>query len=167
MREIKFIIKNFWQLILIVMVLSAVATVSHFQKHEEVRAERVETQVSPEVEEVEQIEKELPKVEDIKIITEVEAKTVEKVSYYCEGFEGKQTANQEIYDCEARTCAHKSLPFGTMVEITADNGNVTTCRVNDRGPYVEGRIFDLSKSVFEELAPISKGVLTIKSWRIL
>lgn len=92
---------------------------------------------------------------------------VEKASYYCQGFEGKSTANGESYDCQARTCAHKSLPFGTMVEITAENGNVTTCRVNDRGPFVEGRVFDLSQMVFEELAPTSQGVITIKSWRVL
>ena len=173
-KELKFIIKHFWLYLIIVLLLSAYLSYTHFgQKQNDIKSSiPAETQVSPTPE---------PKATEIKksdfvvraaekTVDETvgsEQATVEKLSYYCDGFEGNTTANGEKYSCSARTCAHKSLPFGTEVEIIAENGNVTTCRVNDRGPYVHGRIFDLSPAVFQELAPLSAGVLKIKSWRVL
>ena len=60
-------------------------------------------------------------------------------------------------------CAHKTLPMGTIVTVTdVDNGKTTTCRVGDRGPYVDGRIIDLSPEAFSKLAPLSEGVLNVK-----
>jgi rare lipoprotein A len=60
-------------------------------------------------------------------------------------------------------CAHKTLPMGTVVTVTnVDNGKSTTCRVGDRGPYVEGRIIDLSPEAFSQLAPLSEGVINVK-----
>lgn len=63
---------------------------------------------------------------------------------------------------DIRTCAHKSLPKGTALKVTnLANGKTTTCVVNDRGPYVEGRILDLSREAFAEIAPISEGVIRV------
>jgi rare lipoprotein A len=63
---------------------------------------------------------------------------------------------------DIRTCAHKSLPKGTALKVTnLGNGKVTSCVVNDRGPYVEGRILDLSREAFAEIANISDGVIRV------
>jgi rare lipoprotein A len=60
-------------------------------------------------------------------------------------------------------CAHKTLPMGTVVTVTnVDTGKSTTCKVGDRGPYVEGRIIDLSPEAFSQLAPLSTGVINVK-----
>ena len=68
-----------------------------------------------------------------------------EASYYGPGFHGKQTASGEIFDQDDYTCAHKSLPFGTKLKVVrVDNGSSVVVRVNDRGPYVDGRILDLS-----------------------
>ena len=63
---------------------------------------------------------------------------------------------------DIRTCAHKSLPKGTALKVTnLANGKVTSCVVNDRGPYVEGRIVDLSREAFAEIAAVSDGVIRV------
>lgn len=63
---------------------------------------------------------------------------------------------------EPSTCAHKSLPKGTALKVTnLANGKVTNCVVNDRGPYVEGRILDLSRVAFSEIANVSDGVIRV------
>ena len=63
------------------------------------------------------------------------------------------------------TCAHKTLPMGTIVTIHASNGATATCKVSDRGPYANGMIIDLAKDVFEQLAPLSQGVVQVTiSW---
>jgi hypothetical protein len=62
----------------------------------------------------------------------------------------------------ASTCAHRSLPFGTVLTVTnLANGKQATCTVNDRGPYVAGRIIDLSRTTFGQLAPVSSGVIQV------
>ena len=67
-------------------------------------------------------------------------------SFYGKEFHGRKTANGEIFDMEAMTAAHRTLPFGTMVLVTnLKNGQSVTVRINDRGPFVEGRIIDLSQ----------------------
>lgn len=63
---------------------------------------------------------------------------------------------------DPRNCAHKSLPKGTALKVTnLANGKTTTCVVSDRGPYVTGRIIDLSKTAFSEIANISDGVIRV------
>jgi rare lipoprotein A (peptidoglycan hydrolase) len=62
---------------------------------------------------------------------------------------------------EATMCAHKTIPFGTIVTVTASNGKSTTCKVGDRGPYVDGYIIDLSPESFSQLAPLSEGRLDV------
>jgi rare lipoprotein A len=60
------------------------------------------------------------------------------------------------------TCAHRSLPFGTVLLVTnLANGRQAKCTVNDRGPYIAGRIVDLSRTTFGELAPVSSGVIQV------
>jgi rare lipoprotein A len=63
---------------------------------------------------------------------------------------------------DPRTCAHRSLPKGTVLTVTnLANGKQTTCRVEDRGPFVDGRIVDLSKAAFSEIANLSEGVIRV------
>lgn len=65
------------------------------------------------------------------------------------------------YDDPNGGCAHKTLPFGTVVHITASNGRTATCVVDDRGPFGPGRILDLDTSIFAQLAPLSAGLVTV------
>ncbi len=80
-------------------------------------------------------------------------------SYYGEKFHGRQTANGEIFDMYKLSCAHKSLPFGTQLKvINEDNGKSVVVRVNDRGPFIEGRDLDLSYAAAQEIGLIAHGV---------
>jgi rare lipoprotein A len=70
-----------------------------------------------------------------------------KASWYGPGFHGRRTASGEIFNANAMTAAHKTLPFGTMVQVTSNaTGRSVVVRINDRGPFVRGRIIDLSKA---------------------
>jgi len=74
--------------------------------------------------------------------------------------EGKASWYEEA---PAGTCAHRTLPKGTIVTVTnVNNGNRVQCRVADRGPYVDGWIIDLSKDTFSQLAPLSAGVISVR-----
>src|SRR3989338_6760130 len=73
-------------------------------------------------------------------------------SWYGRDFHGKKTSNGETYNMHAMTAAHKTLPIGTYVKVTRlDNGKETIVRINDRGPFVKGRIIDLSYKAASEL----------------
>ncbi|HSW53972.1 MAG TPA: septal ring lytic transglycosylase RlpA family protein [Ignavibacteriaceae bacterium] len=86
-----------------------------------------------------------------------------KASWYGPRFHGKFTANGEVYDQMALTAAHKSLSFGTLLKITnPKNGKSVIVRINDRGPYIEGRELDLSKGAAIELEILEKGVARVK-----
>ncbi|HEY5714672.1 MAG TPA: septal ring lytic transglycosylase RlpA family protein, partial [Candidatus Gracilibacteria bacterium] len=86
-----------------------------------------------------------------------------EASYYNEGFAGNVTASGEIYDPFDLTAAHRILPFGTKLRvINEDNAKSVVVRVNDRGPYHQNRVLDLSQRAFETLSPISAGVVKIK-----
>jgi rare lipoprotein A len=83
-----------------------------------------------------------------------------KVSWYGPGFHGRQTANGEIFDTNDMTMAHRSLAFGSKVRVTnLDNGRSIVVRVNDRGPYVGGRIADLSHAAASRLGFVEEGVV--------
>lgn len=86
-----------------------------------------------------------------------------KASFYADKFEGSPTASGEKYKHNKLTAAHKSLPFGTKVKVTnlANNQTVEVV-INDRGPYVEGRIIDLSKSAAEKLGFINMGLADVQ-----
>ena len=84
-------------------------------------------------------------------------------SWYGPGFHGRQTANGETYDMHAMTAAHKSLPFDTVVEVrNLDNGRRTRVRINDRGPFVRGRIIDLSRAAARAIGMIGPGVARVE-----
>jgi len=84
-------------------------------------------------------------------------------SYYGEKFRGRPTASGEIFDPDKMTAAHKTLAFGTVVRVTrVDNGRSVTVRVNDRGPFVEGRIIDLSERAARDLDMIAAGVVKVR-----
>lgn len=86
-----------------------------------------------------------------------------KASFYADKFEGRPTASGEKYKHSKLTAAHKSLPFGTKVRVTniANNQTVEVI-VNDRGPYVDGRIIDLSKSAAQQLGFVNLGLADVK-----
>ncbi|AWN44044.1 septal ring lytic transglycosylase RlpA family protein [Methylobacterium durans] len=68
-------------------------------------------------------------------------------SWYGPGFHGRRTANGERFNTHALTAAHRSLPFGTQVRVTnKSNGRSVVVRINDRGPFVGGRVIDLSNA---------------------
>src|SRR5882724_6177449 len=75
-----------------------------------------------------------------------------KASFYSDSFEGSPTASGEKYRASKMTAAHKSLPFGTVVKVTnlANNESVKVT-INDRGPFVEGRVIDVSRAAAEKL----------------
>lgn len=100
-------------------------------------------------------------------------------SWYGPGFNGKRTANGEVYDMNALTAAHKTLPIPSVVNVTnLENGRMLKVRINDRGPFVEGRIIDLSLRAAELLDVQRKGTarvrvelvpedsLTLKHWAL-
>ncbi|MBX2944676.1 MAG: septal ring lytic transglycosylase RlpA family protein [Cyclobacteriaceae bacterium] len=85
-----------------------------------------------------------------------------KASFYADKFEGKPTASGEKYKHNKLTAAHKTLPFGTKVRVTnlANNQSVEVI-INDRGPYVDGRIIDVSKSAAEKLGFLNQGLAEV------
>lgn len=86
-----------------------------------------------------------------------------KASYYSDNLSGRKTANGERYSPSALTAAHKKLPFGTNVKVTnLNNGKTVTVRINDRGPFVAGRIIDLSKAAAKEVGMLQSGVVKVK-----
>ena len=83
-----------------------------------------------------------------------------RVSWYGPGFHGRRTANGEVFDTHELTMAHRSLPMGTSVRVTnLENGRSVVLRVNDRGPYVRGRVADLSHAAAERLGFVDDGVV--------
>lgn len=86
-----------------------------------------------------------------------------KASFYADKFEGRTTASGEKYKHSKLTAAHKTLPFGTKVKVTnIANDQSVEVVVNDRGPYVDGRIIDLSKSAAEKLGFVNLGLADVK-----
>jgi rare lipoprotein A len=86
-----------------------------------------------------------------------------QASYYADKFQGRKTASGERYDRKARTAAHRTLPFGTKVKVTnVKNGKSVVVRINDRGPFVKGRIIDLSRSAFAAIGDPRTGVISVR-----
>ncbi|WP_017586556.1 septal ring lytic transglycosylase RlpA family protein [Nocardiopsis ganjiahuensis] len=90
-----------------------------------------------------------------------------QASFYGDGFHGATTANGETFDTNAMTAAHKTLPFDTMVKVTnPNNGSSVTVRINDRGPYIDGRCLDLSTAAFDQIIGTGAGVGTVE-WEVV
>lgn len=84
-------------------------------------------------------------------------------SWYGPGFHGQQTSSGETYDQEAMTAAHRTLPYDTVVRVVnQENGASVQVRINDRGPYTEGRIIDLSRAAAEELDMLDSGITEVR-----
>ncbi len=83
-----------------------------------------------------------------------------RATFYGGRFEGKSTASGEVFAGDLDTAAHKTLPFNTIVRVTnLANGKSVDVRINDRGPYVNGTIIDLSTTAFAKIASLSSGVI--------
>lgn len=84
-------------------------------------------------------------------------------SYYADKFEGRSTANGETFHQNELTGAHRTFPFGTVVKVTnIKNNRSVIIRINDRGPFAEGRIIDLSRHAAEEIDMIRAGVAEVE-----
>ncbi len=84
-------------------------------------------------------------------------------SYYNDNFQDSKTANGEFYDKNKLTAAHRTLPFNTTLRVTRlDNGKAVTVRVNDRGPFRQGHVVDLSRKAAAELGIITLGKARVK-----
>ena len=84
-------------------------------------------------------------------------------SFYAEDFHGKLTANGEVYDMYGLTAAHKTLPLNTIVRVTnIENNKSLILRINDRGPYVKGRILDCSYGAAKKLEFVNQGTTKVK-----
>jgi len=84
-------------------------------------------------------------------------------SYYGKEFHGKKTASGEPFDMNAMTAAHRTLPFNTTVKVTSTrNGKSVRVRINDRGPFIAGRIIDLSYAAAKMIGLLSVGPVTVE-----
>lgn len=85
-----------------------------------------------------------------------------KASYYAKKLSGRKTASGETLHHDSLTCAHRTYPFGTLLKVTNPaNGKQVIVRVTDRGPYVKGRIIDLSVRAAQEIGIITQGIAPV------
>ena len=90
-----------------------------------------------------------------------------KASYYAKSWTGRRTSNGERLHHDSMTCAHKTLPFGTLLKVTnLLNGKQVVVRVTDRGPYVKGRIVDLSWGAAKAIGMLSQGIAPVSVERV-
>ncbi len=86
-----------------------------------------------------------------------------KASFYADWFDGRLTANGEFFSQEEYTAAHKTLPFDTWVEVkNLENDKTVFLRINDRGPYIKGRIIDLSKAGARAIGDLKQGIFNVE-----
>ncbi|WP_442908974.1 septal ring lytic transglycosylase RlpA family protein [Halopseudomonas sp.] len=86
-----------------------------------------------------------------------------QASFYADKHQNMRTASGEPYRHDLPTAAHKKLPFGSMVKVTnTANGKSVVVRINDRGPFVRGRVIDLSKTAFSRIGSLSAGLLNVQ-----
>lgn len=86
-----------------------------------------------------------------------------KASYYGRAWNGRKTACGEVFNTDSFTCAHKTLPFGTMLKVTnKKNGKSVVVRVTDRGPFVRGRIIDLTLAAAKKIDMVHAGVANVE-----
>lgn len=86
-----------------------------------------------------------------------------RASYYSSALEGRRTSSGDMYSGDSLTCAHRSLPFGTLLKVRNPKTNKeVVVKVNDRGPFVRGRIIDLSYAAAEKLGFVSNGIAVVE-----
>lgn len=84
-------------------------------------------------------------------------------SYYARKFQNRKTASGERLNNNSMTAAHKTLPFGTEVIVkNLNNSKSVQVRINDRGPFVKGRIIDLTRAAFSQIADLDKGLVKVE-----
>ena len=84
-------------------------------------------------------------------------------SWYGPGFQGRRTASGERYNMHNLTAAHRTLPFGSLVEVrNRDNGRTVRVRINDRGPFIDGRIIDLSHAAARAIGMVGPGTARVE-----
>lgn len=99
---------------------------------------------------------------DVSKISRENAYQVGVASYYGEKFHGRKTANGETFNMYKMTAAHRVLPLGTMIRVThLTNGRRVVVKVNDRGPFIEGRVLDLSFAAALELEMVAAGTAEV------
>ena len=100
----------------------------------------------------------------VKVSTGKVLLTLEGVaSYYATDFHGKLTSNGETFDMNALTAAHRTFPFGTKIRVTNLENNLSVMvRVNDRGPFIEGRMIDLSLGAAKEINLVKTGTARVR-----
>ncbi|CAM3063013.1 septal ring lytic transglycosylase RlpA family protein [Streptobacillus ratti] len=128
----------------------------------ELKGEQKENEFDINIEAKEQSQ---PVEEDVekKEVIETEIYQTGIASYYGERWNGRKTASGEIFDTWKVSAAHKKLPFGTKVKVTnLSNGKSVIVRINDRGPYIKGRVIDLSKAAFKKIENFNKGITKVK-----
>lgn len=86
-----------------------------------------------------------------------------KASFYADRHQFKKTASGELYNHDLKTAAHRTIPFGEKIKVTnINNGKSVVAKVNDRGPFVKGRIVDLSKSAFSSIGNTASGLINVQ-----
>jgi len=86
-----------------------------------------------------------------------------QASFYAMKYQFRTTASGEVFNQLSATAAHKKLPFGTKVEVTnIKNGKSVVVKINDRGPFIKGRIIDLSRSAFASIGNTDSGTINVK-----
>jgi rare lipoprotein A len=86
-----------------------------------------------------------------------------EASFYADKHENRKTASGERYNHDLKTAAHRTIPLGSTINVTnIANGKSVVAKVNDRGPFAQGRIVDLSKSAFSSIADTASGVITVQ-----
>jgi len=84
-------------------------------------------------------------------------------SFYADRFHGRRTASGELHDRNAFTCAHRTAPFGARLRVTdLETGRSVVVRVNDRGPFVKGRVVDLSLAAARALGMVERGLARVR-----
>jgi len=97
-------------------------------------------------------------------VTAVDPELVGLASYYAEPYHGRKTANGETFDTyQELTAAHRTLPFNTVVKVVnQDNGKDVEVRINDRGPFIDGRVIDLSLKAAREIDMVRAGIVPVR-----
>ncbi len=86
-----------------------------------------------------------------------------QASFYAMKFQFRKTASGERFNQFAMTAAHKKLPFGTMLVVTnLESGKSVKVKVNDRGPFIKGRVIDLTRAAFAKIGDTQKGIIPVK-----